>query len=459
MTDTTIAGIASELRASVTTGLTRTRAWREEQLAALERMLSQNVSLWESALRADLGKSALEAHVTEIGYTIGEARAARRSLRRWMAPERVVAPLALQPAVARIVPEPLGVALIIGPWNYPVQLVLAPLIGAMAAGCAAVVKPSEVAPATSALIAKLVPAYLDTRAYRVVEGAVDETTALLAERWDLIFYTGNGTVGRIVAEAAAKHLTPTILELGGKSPVYVHRSADLEVAAQRIAWGKWLNAGQTCVAPDHVLVDREVEHDFVESVRRATAEQLGDARRSPDYGRIVNERHHARLSGLLGGATVVAGGETDAPERFFAPTILTDVADDAPSMQDEIFGPILPVLPVDGVDGFIERQRGLDKPLALYVFARDRDAIRRVETETSSGSLGINVAVAQVGAQSLPFGGVGESGTGAYHGRASFEAFSHRKSVLSKPTAIDTLRLVYPPFTEARERLVRRFLG
>ncbi|WP_083587078.1 aldehyde dehydrogenase family protein [Agrococcus sp. Marseille-P2731] len=455
-----VAGLAAVLREAVTSGRTRPRAYREQQLDALVRMLLQNVSQWQAALAADLGKSEIEAHLTEIGVLVAEARSARRSLRRWMAPTHVIAPLALQPALAKTVAEPLGAALVIAPWNYPLQLALAPAIGAIAAGDAVAIKPSEVAPATSALLAKLVPAYLDERAVRVVEGGVDETTALLAERWDLIFYTGNGTAARIVAAAAAKHLTPTVLELGGKSPVYVHRSADLAVAADRIAWGKWLNAGQTCVAPDHVLVDREVEAELVAELRRATTEQLGDARTSPDFGRIVNERHVERLAGLLGGATVVTGGEVDGASRYMAPTILTDVTDGAPAMQEEIFGPILPVLPIDGVDGFIDAMRGAEKPLALYVFARDADAVRRVERETSSGAVGVNVAVAHVGAGNLPFGGVGESGSGAYHGKASFEAFSHRKPVLSKPTAIDTLRLIYPPFDQQwRRALVQRILG
>ncbi len=453
-------GIAAELRAAVDSGLTRPRGYREQQLDALVRMLLQNVSLWEAALAEDLGKSDLEAHLTEIGFVVADARAARRSLRRWMAPTPVLASLALQPALARTVAEPLGATLIIAPWNYPLHLALAPLVGAIAAGNAAVVKPSEVTPATSALLAKLVPAYLDPRSVRVVEGGVDETTALLEQRWDLVFYTGNATVARIVAAAAAKHLTPTVLELGGKSPVYVHRSADIPAAARRIAWGKWLNAGQTCVAPDHIRVDREVEAELVDELRRATARQLGDPRSSPDFARIVNERHLERLRGLLGGGTVVAGGEHDAAERYLAPTILTDVAADAPAMQEEIFGPILPVLPVDGVDGFIDSMRGAPKPLALYVFAREREVIRRVERETSSGSLGINVVVAQTGAAALPFGGVGESGMGSYHGKHSFDAFSHRKAVLSKSTAIDTLQLIYPPFDAGwRRQLAKRILG
>lgn len=452
-------GLAVELREAVTSGLTRPRAYREQQLDALVRMLLQNVSLWEAALAEDLGKSQVEAHLSEIAFTVGEAKHARRQLRRWMLPTPVPVPIALQPAVAKTVAEPLGATLVIAPWNYPLQLALGPMIGALAAGDAVVLKPSEVAPATSALLARLVPAYLDARSVRVVEGGVPETTALLEQRWDLIFYTGNAQVARVVAAAAAKHLTPTVLELGGKSPVYVHRSADIPAAARRIAWGKWLNAGQTCVAPDHIRVDREVADALVEELRRATAEQLGDARTSPDYARIVNGRHLERLQGLLTGGTAVIGGEADAAARYFAPTILTDVDEAAPVMHQEIFGPILPVLPVDGVDGFVDAMRGRDKPLALYVFARDREVVRRVEQETSSGAIGVNVAVAHYGAKSLPFGGVGESGTGSYHGHHSFETFSHRKPVLSKPTAIDTLRVIYPPFSELRAAIAKRIMG
>ncbi|KAA6433058.1 aldehyde dehydrogenase family protein [Agrococcus sediminis] len=457
--DASTTGIAAELRKAVVGGLTRPRAYREQQLDALRRMLVQHVSAWESALRDDLGKSAIEAHLSEIGFTIAEARHARRSLRRWMAATPVPVPVALQPASARIVPEPLGATLVIAPWNYPLQLALGPVIGAIAAGNAVVIKPSELAPATSRLLATLVPQYLDPRSVRVVEGGVPETTALLEQRWDLIFYTGNGRVARIVAAAAAKHLTPTVLELGGKSPVYVHRSADIPAAARRIAWSKWLNAGQTCVAPDHIRVDREVEAELVEELRRATAEQLGDARTSPDYARIISAAHAERLQGMLADGTVVTGGEVDAEARYVAPTILTDVDESGAAMQEEIFGPILPVLPVDGVDGFLETMRGADKPLALYVFARDADVVRRVERETSSGAVGVNVALAQYGARTIPFGGVGESGSGAYHGRHSFEAFSHRKPVFSKPTAVDTLRMVYPPFTPWRERITRRLMG
>lgn len=457
--DASTTGIAAELREAVVRGLTRPRAYREQQLDALRRMLVQHVSAWESALRDDLGKSAIEAHLSEIGFTIAEARHARRSLRRWMAATPVPVPVALQPASARIVPEPLGATLVIAPWNYPLQLALGPVIGAIAAGNAVVIKPSELAPATSRLLATLVPQYLDPRSVRVVEGGVPETTALLEQRWDLIFYTGNGRVARIVAAAAAKHLTPTVLELGGKSPVYVHRSADIPAAARRIAWSKWLNAGQTCVAPDHIRVDREVEAELVEELRRATAEQLGDARTSPDYARIISAAHAERLQGMLADGTVVTGGEVDAEARYVAPTILTDVDESGTAMQEEIFGPILPVLAVDGVDGFLETMRGADKPLALYVFARDADVVRRVERETSSGAVGVNVALAQYGARTIPFGGVGESGSGAYHGRHSFEAFSHRKPVFSKPTVVDTLRMVYPPFTPWRERITRRLMG
>lgn len=459
MTTAALETIAHDIRTSRRGRFWQSRRWRLDQLDGLHRMLSQNITLWEAALAEDLGKSDIEAHLTEISVVLSEVRLAKRNLWHWMLPTPRPVPLTVQPAWAQTVRDPYGVVLIIGPWNYPLQLILAPLVGALAGGNSAVIKPSEHAPATSSLLAKLAPIYFDQRTVRVVEGAVEESTTLLQQRWDLIFYTGGGAVARIVADAAAKHLTPTVLELGGKSPVYVDRSADIPAAARRIAWGKWLNAGQTCVAPDYIRVDRAVEAELIDELRRATAEQLGDPRASPDYSRIINGKHLARLQGLLAGGTAVTGGESDADARYLAPTILTDVDADAPVMQEEIFGPILPVLPVDGVDGFIASMRGRAKPLALYVFARDREVVRRVERETSSGALGVNVVVAQYGAKSLPFGGVGESGMGRYHGRFSFESFSHRKAVLSKPTEIDTLRVIYPPFTELRARITKRIMG
>ncbi len=448
----------ARLRATVASGRTRAADWRRAQLDALAAMLAEREDDLTRALYSDLRKSPVEAWTTEIGFTAAEVAHARKRLARWMRPKRAATPLALQPGACRIVPEPLGVALIVAPWNYPLQLALSPLIGALAAGNAAVVKPSELAPNTAQLLADLVPLYLDTDAVAVVQGGVPETTALLAQRWDKIFYTGNGQVGRIVMAAAAKHLTPVTLELGGKSPCIVDADADIEVAARRIAWGKFLNAGQTCVAPDYVLVHRDREGALVEALREAIRDQLGDdPARSHDYARIVNNRHFDRLAGLIGDGDAVIGGDTDPTDRYIAPTVLIDVSADAPIMQTEIFGPILPVLTFDDLDaaiGFVNRG---DKPLALYLFSSSRRSQRRVVAETSSGGVAINDTVLQLAAPGLPFGGVGESGMGAYHGKFGFDAFSHHKAVLRKPTWLD-VALRYPPYSAAKFRWLRRFM-
>jgi aldehyde dehydrogenase (NAD+) len=339
-----------------------------------------------------------------------------------------------------------------------VQLALAPMVGAIAAGNAVVLKPSEVAAHTSNALAHFLPEYVDPEAITVVEGAVSETKALLAQRFDHIFYTGNGKVGRIVMEAASRHLTPVTLELGGKSPVIIDDSADLEVAARRIAWGKYLNAGQTCIAPDYVLVSRDKEDQFVELVRRSVFDFYGnEPQSSDDYARIVDDNHFKRLTGLLGSGDAVVGGDHDEATRYIAPTVLRNVAPDSPVMQDEIFGPILPVVPVDSVDEAITFVNQRDKPLALYVFSKDNTVTDRVLGRTSSGGACVNATLFQVAAPDLPFGGVGESGMGAYHGKASFDVFSHMKPVLKKANKPDP-DLAYPPYTEKKEKLVRRFL-
>ncbi|MFE2992330.1 aldehyde dehydrogenase family protein [Streptomyces sp. NPDC059262] len=336
--------------------------------------------------------------------------------------------------------------LIIAPWNYPLTLTLNPLVGALSAGNAAVVKPSELAPATSALIAGLLPRYVE--AVAVVEGAVEETTLLLEQRFDHIFYTGNGTVGRIVAAAAARNLTPTTLELGGKSPVFIDETADMAVTARRLAWGKFTNAGQTCVAPDYVLVTPAARDSLLSALPGTIREMFGpNPRTSSDYGRIVNDRHFQRLTRLLAEGKPLAGGPSDAAERYIAPTVLTDVPHGAAVMTEEIFGPILPVLTVRDVHEAIDFINARDKPLSLYAFTRDRAARRALLEKTSSGGIVYNAPMIHLGVPNLPFGGVGESGMGAYHGKTSFDAFSHRKPVLSKPTRPDTLRLIYAPHT------------
>ncbi|MFJ6426146.1 aldehyde dehydrogenase family protein [Streptomyces hydrogenans] len=432
------------LRAAFDTGLTRPAAWRRRQLHALRRLLRDNTTAIEEALYDDLRKGRTESHLTEIGGVLAEVEHALCHLDRWMKPRRVAVPLNMKPATARIHPEPLGVCLIIAPWNYPLILTLNPLVGALAAGNAAVVKPSELAPATSRLLAALLPRYLE--AVAVVEGAVEETTTLLAQRFDHIFYTGNGTVGRIVAAAAAKNLTPITLELGGKSPVFIDETADMAVTARRLAWGKFTNAGQTCVAPDYVLVTHAARAPLLAALPEAIHRMFGtDPRTSADYGRIVNDRHFQRLTALTAEGDLLTGGISDAAERYIAPTVLTDVAPGAPVMTEEIFGPILPILAVRGVDEAIDFINARDKPLSLYAFTRDKAARQALLEKTSSGGLVYNAPMIHLGVPNLPFGGVGESGMGAYHGKASFDTFSHRKPVLTKPTRPDTLRLIYAP--------------
>jgi aldehyde dehydrogenase (NAD+) len=362
------------------------------------------------------------------------------------------------PGRSYIYREPLGLVLIIAPWNYPFQTAVLPLVGALAAGNCVVLKPSEIAPHTSAAIAKWIPRYLDTKAVRVVEGGVPETTALLREKWDHIFYTGNGTVGRVVMEAAAKHLTPVTLELGGKSPAIVDETADLDSAAKRIVYGKFFNAGQTCVAPDYVLVHDAVHDALLNRMVSAVREFYGDdPKQSPDFGRIINERHHARLARLLNGADIAAGGETDLAERYIAPTILKNVKEGDEVMKEEIFGPILPVISVPSVRSaitFIKRQ---PKPLALYCFSTSKDAQEAVLDGTSAGGTTINHVWLHVGVPALPFGGVGESGMGAYHGRHSFDTFSHKRGVLKKPTLKDP-PLMMPPYTAWKRRWLKRLV-
>jgi len=450
--------LVARLSATFATGRTRPIGWRRAQLEELRSMLVDHEDDFLDALASDLAKPRTEAYTTEIGFVKNDVEYALHHLDGWTKREKVRVPLATQPSRGWIQRDPLGVVLVIAPWNYPVQLTIAPLVGALAAGNTVVLKPSELAPATSAALARWIPEYLDPDAVAVVEGAIDETTALLAQRWDHVFYTGSGQVGRVVMRAAAEHLTPVTLELGGKSPVVVDRSANLTVAAKRIAWGKYLNAGQTCIAPDYVLCHDTVADELTDRIRDAVRTFYGpNPRLSPDYARIVNERHHRRLVGYLGDGEIAFGGDADEPTRYLAPTVLRAVADDAPSMTEEIFGPVLPIRTIADTDEAVDFITGRDKPLALYVFA-DNDVIARdVVDRTTSGTVAINATLFQVSAPELPFGGVGESGMGAYHGRASFEVFSHAKSVLKKSPRPDP-DLAYPPYSKLKDRLLRRFL-
>jgi aldehyde dehydrogenase (NAD+) len=450
----------ASLRGAFEGGLTRPLAWRKEQLLAIKRLVTDGEEELVAAMREDLGKPAVEARLTDLSFVAAEVDVMLRHLDSWARPERVGVPLTLQPGTATIVREPLGVALVIAPWNYPVQLLLVPMAAAIAAGNCVVGKPSEISARTSEALVRLARRHLDTRAIALVEGGPEETQALLEQRFDTIFYTGNGRVGRIVMEAAAKNLTPVTLELGGKSPAIVDADADIDVAAKRIAWGKFLNAGQTCVAPDYVLVDEKVEGPLVDALRRTVDSFYGgNPKASDDYARIVSDRHFERLAGLLAATSgnVVLGGDQDKTERYLAPTVVTGVPPDDPLMDDEIFGPILPVLSVGDVDEAVKHVSSRPKPLALYVFSSSKDTVDRVVAGTSSGSVGVNLTVQQVAVPNLPFGGVGASGMGSYHGRQGFETFSHRRAVLSKPTRLDP-PVLYPPYTKMKEWVLKKML-
>jgi aldehyde dehydrogenase (NAD+) len=453
--------IVRDLREGYRNGVLRDVGSRRDQLHRLRDLFVEHEDRLIDALVADIGKPRIEAYTTEIAFTINEIDHALKHLDDWTKPTKVKVPLTFKPGRATLRPEPLGTVCIIAPWNYPVQLLFAPLVPALAAGNTAVLKPSEVTPSVSALVEELVPRYFDASTVAVVTGAVDETTALLEQRFDHIFYTGNAKVGRIVMRAAAEHLTPVTLELGGKSPAIVAADANIEVAARRIAWAKFLNAGQTCVAPDYVLVEESAEHQLVSALAAAVTAFYGDdPRQSNDYARIVDARHHDRLTNLLeaGGydATVI-GGTGDRASRYLAPTVLAGVKPDAAVMEDEIFGPILPVLTVGDVDEAIRFVNDRDKPLALYAFSSDDNTLEHVVANTSAGGVTLNHAVLHLAVPDLPFGGVGESGMGAYHGRSGFETFSHLKAVLDKPTRPDPA-LMYPPYTNVKKKILRTFM-
>ena len=450
--------IVGSIRDGFERGLTRPLEWRRNQLNAMETMLRENADQLLAALAVDLHKPATEAWTTEIGFTLSDIDHQRSHLAKWSEPRKVKVPLAFQPATARIVPEPKGVVLVIAPWNYPLQLLLSPMAAAIAAGNALVAKPSELAPATSEALVELCAKYLDTTTIAVVGGGVEESSALLDQRFDHIFFTGGTRVGKIVMHAAAEHLTPVTLELGGKSPAIVAADADVEVTARRIAWGKFVNSGQTCIAPDYVLVARPLRDRLVEAIEQSVTAFYGaDPHASADYGRIISDDHFERVSALIGGegsGTIAFGGTSDPSDRYIAPTVLIDPDLDSDVMTNEIFGPVLPVICVDDIDEAIDFVNGRDKPLALYIFTDDDTSAQRTIARTSSGGVSINGTLLHIGPPDLPFGGVGPSGMGAYHGEAGFETFSHLKSVFDKRTKPD-LKVLYPPYTSMKERLIK----
>ena len=435
------------------TGATRAPDFRREQLQKFSAALERHEARLLAALHADLRKSSFQGYTSELGLLQAEIRHALKNLPRWIAPARRRTPWFVAPARGWVQSEPFGVALILGPWNYPVQLLLVPLVSAIAAGNCAVLKPSELAPRTAEAVAALVSETFADNFVSIFNGGVDVAEALLPERFDKIFFTGSTRVGCAVMAAAAKHLTPVTLELGGKCPAIVCADAAIGQAAKRIAWGKFMNAGQTCVAPDFVLVQRGVREAFVTALKKSLREFYGDdASKSPDYGRIVNARHFTRLVNYLHDGKIIHGGEQDAKDLFLAPTILSEVLPESPVMQEEIFGPILPVLDFDSLDDALARLRDRPTPLAFYLFTSNRATEARVLAETRSGGVCVNDVVSHMIGTGLPFGGLGESGMGSYHGRAGFDTFSHQRAVLRRATWLDT------PFRYPPERLSLRSL-
>jgi aldehyde dehydrogenase (NAD+) len=452
-----IGDLLKRQRVFFATGQTRDVNFRIEQLKRLRQAVVAYAPRVLEALKADLGKPELEAYVTEVGV-LQEIDFALKHIRSWAKPQKVSVPAQQWPASAWIQAEPLGVVLIIGPWNYPFQLMLSPLVGAIAAGNCTILKPSELAPATSQLVADLISKTFDSHYITVVEGDVHTSQALLAEKFDHIFFTGGTAIGKIVMAAAAKHLTPVTLELGGKSPCIVDSDIHLLHTARRIIWGKFLNSGQTCIAPDYLLVNRQIKPTLLEAMVAVLKEFYGEnPETSPDYGRIISLRHFLRLQSLLTGGKAIAGGTSNAETRYIAPTILDNVSPDDPIMQEEIFGPILPVLEYGAIEEAIALIQSHPKPLALYLFTQNQQLQERVLRETSSGGVCLNDTIMQVGISSLPFGGVGDSGIGSYHGRASFDTFSHRRSILKKPFWLD-VNLRYPPYAGKLD-LLKKIIG
>ncbi|KAJ0025348.1 hypothetical protein Pint_08146 [Pistacia integerrima] len=528
--------VVNELRGSFSAGKTRSYEWRVAQLKSMFKMLDEHEPAIVAALRDDISKPELEASLYEVGMLKGSIRLALKELKRWMAPEKAKTEITTFPSSAEIVSEPLGVVLIISAWNYPFLLSLDPVVGAIAAGNALILKPSEIAPASSSLLAKLVGQYMDSSSIRVVEGAVAETSALLEQKWDKIFYTGNGRVARIVMAAAAKHLTPVVLELGGKSPVVVDSGINLQVATRRIIMGKWgCNNGQACISPDYIVTTKDYASKLVDSLKCELENFFGKKpMESKDLSRIVNSNHFARLSNMLDddkvAGKIVHGGERDKSNLRIAPTILLDVPQDSLIMSEEIFGPLLPILTVsiellyssalfffndllflrnafsvkmyeadkpyeihlrqapsvllhqlffrlntrniinfpcicgtisdkvDKIEDSFDIINSGTKPLAAYIFTNNKKLREQFVTMVSAGGVVVNDTTLHLAVSSLPFGGVQESGMGSYHGKFSFDAFSHKKAVLYRSFAGDAA-LRYPPYTQGKLRLMKALMS
>lgn len=450
-----IPATVARLRKTFATGRTRDIEWRRRQLLQLAKLMEENEAAIAAALAEDLDRSPFESFIADVATTAGEAKFAAKRVRRWTRRKYQLLEVPQLPGRGWIEYEPYGTVLIIGAWNYPFYLTLGPAVGAIAAGNAVILKPSEIAAASAHLMADLVPRYLDNDAIAVVEGDGSVSQELIAQGLDRVLFTGGTEIGRKVYEGAAPHLTPCTLELGGKSPVIVAEDADVEIAAKRIAWMKLLNAGQTCVAPDYVLADAKIRDELVSKIGAAITKFTSD---KPDGMRIVNQRQFDRISGYLSGGDgkVVVGGKCDPSSLRIQPAVVVDPDPDGPLMQNEIFGPVLPVITVQSLDDAIRFVNSRPKPLSAYLFTKTRETRERVIKQVPAGGMLVNHLAFQVSTAKLPFGGVGASGMGAYHGRYGFEEFSHRKSVLTKPTRPDLSKFIYPPYTARAMKMARR---
>jgi len=441
-----VQSLVSKQKVFFNSGITRDAEFRKTQLAILQKVISENRVKILDALQQDLSKSAYEGYMTEVGIVLDEIRFIKKHLLKWAKARRVRTHLFQFPGSSYIYTEPYGVSLIISPWNYPFQLVIGPLIGSMAAGNCSVVKPSEYAPHTAQVFKEIISDNFDPNYIAVVEGEAAVSRALLDENFDYIFFTGSVAVGKVVMQAAARHLTPVTLELGGKSPCIVDRDVDLDVTAKRVCSGKFINAGQTCIAPDYLLVHQDIKTELLDRMKFFIDQFYGaDPQLSTDYPRIVNEKHFLRLAQLMNAGNIITGGQTDRRSLYIAPTIIDDIAWDDPIMQDEIFGPILPVLAYNKLSQAIARVKELPKPLAFYYFSNNRQNSEQIIKDASFGGGCINDTLLHFANPHLPFGGTGCSGIGSYHGKKNFETFSHQKSILKRSFRLDA-PLRYPPY-------------
>ncbi|WP_353932076.1 aldehyde dehydrogenase [Okeanomitos corallinicola TIOX110] len=454
---TDIKAIINQQQDFFQTGKTKDVNFRLTQLKILKQLVIENKEAVKEALKADLCKSEFETYATEIGV-IKEIDYAIKNIKNWAKPKKAAVPWDFFNYSAKIYPEPLGVVLIIGPWNYPFQLIISPLVGAISAGNCSILKPSEIAPHTANLVSQLISKYFPPEYIKVIEGGVETSQKLLAEKFDHIFFTGGTAIGKIVMAAAAKHLTPVTLELGGKSPCIVDSQINLEHTIKRIIWGKFINAGQTCIAPDYLLVDKKIKADLVQSLKKCIQEFYGENPEiSPDFPRIISQKHFDRLTKFLNCGEIIAGGETNSETFYIAPTLLDNVSFTDAVMEEEIFGPILPIIEYTDIEEAINLINSKPKPLALYIFSDDKNLQQKILQETSSGGVCINDTIMQVGISSLPFGGVGDSGIGSYHGKAGFDTFSHDKSVL-KNTFLFDLNWRYAPY-KGKLSLLKKIIG